>query len=238
MHKEIEDFIKRHQPGITQEFEHFVDGTSLYAWNDSELTVHNDIAAGTIDLIGEDAITGERVLADIKTTETVHTESVRWQLSLYEWLYGANFDKLVCIQLRPTFCKIVELKPIDGAEVENLLECERDGRIYSPANEVSTALTEAQMQNLCELEKYIAELDERRKVAETDAKAMRAELLEAMEKRGLKKLEVGALTVTYVAPVVRQSIDTARLKEELPDVAKAYTKDTVTAASLRIKVAK
>ena len=45
---------------------------------------------------------------------------------------------------------------------------------------------------------------------------------------------VGGAKLTYVSPSVRTSIDSKKLKEEEPEIAKKYTKSTMVSASVRI----
>lgn len=82
----------------------------------------------------------------------------------------------------------------------------------------------------------IAELDRMRKQLEVKDKLVRQELQEAMDKYGIKKFENDILKVTYVEPTTRTSIDSARLKKELPAIAEKYTKVSQVKGSVRIEV--
>ena len=82
----------------------------------------------------------------------------------------------------------------------------------------------------------IAELDRQKKLLEVKDKAVRQELQEAMDKYGVKKFENDILKVTYVEPTTRTTIDSTRLKKELPAIAEKYTKTTVVKGSVRIEV--
>lgn len=82
----------------------------------------------------------------------------------------------------------------------------------------------------------IAELDIQKKQLEAQDKAVRQELQEAMDKYGIKKFENDILKVTYVEPTTRTSIDSARLKKELPAIAEKYTKTSQVKGSVRIEV--
>ena len=71
-----------------------------------------DIYAGRFDMIA--TIDGHYSLADIKTTATLDTEYLSWQLSLYELAYGAMFEKLYAIWLpKKGLGKVVEIQRID-----------------------------------------------------------------------------------------------------------------------------
>lgn len=84
--------------------------------------------------------------------------------------------------------------------------------------------------------KAIAALTIQKKKIEDQEKEMRAQLVKAMEQYGVKKFESDSVTFTYTAPTVRNSIDSTKLKKELPDVAAKYTKTSNVSASVKIEV--
>lgn len=84
--------------------------------------------------------------------------------------------------------------------------------------------------------KAIAEITIQKKKLEEQEKEMRAQLVKAMEQYGVKKFDTPEVTFTYVAATVRDSIDSAKLKKELPDVAAKYSKTSNVSASVTIKV--
>lgn len=65
---------------------------------------------------------------------------------------------------------------------------------------------------------------------------LKVELLKTMETHGLKKWENDLMTISYVAPTTRTSIDSAKLKKDMPDVAKKYSKTSSVKSSIRIKL--
>lgn len=84
--------------------------------------------------------------------------------------------------------------------------------------------------------KMIAAISVQKKKLEEQEKEMRAQLIKAMEQYGVKKFDTPEVTFTYTAPTVRNSIDSAKLKKELPDVAAKYTKTSNVSASVKIEV--
>lgn len=60
-------------------------------------------------------------------------------------------------------------------------------------------------------------------------------ILEAMEKSGIDKFDNPFITVTYVAPTTRASLDTKRLKAEHPELYGEYLTESEVKASVRIK---
>lgn len=65
---------------------------------------------------------------------------------------------------------------------------------------------------------------------------LRAAILEGMKANGVKKFENDVLTLTYIAPTKRSSIDVAALRAAEPELAEKYTRESVVKESLRIKV--
>lgn len=67
-------------------------------------------------------------------------------------------------------------------------------------------------------------------------KKLKEDLLKAMEKHGVKKWDNEVMTITYTAPTTRTSIDSAKLKKDLPDVFNEYSKTSNVKSSIRIKL--
>lgn len=65
---------------------------------------------------------------------------------------------------------------------------------------------------------------------------MRGLIKDSMEKNVITKFENDVLRITYIAPQTRNTIDVTRLKEEKPDIAKEYMKQSSVNSSIRIKV--
>lgn len=80
----------------------------------------------------------------------------------------------------------------------------------------------------------IASLTAHKKAIEDQEKTMKAALMAAMEKYGIKKFESPVLSLTYVAPTVSHGIDTAKLKKKFPEAAAACAKDTPKAGYVKI----
>ena len=82
----------------------------------------------------------------------------------------------------------------------------------------------------------IAALDKQKKQLEAQDKVVRQELQKLMDEHGIKKFENEILAITYVEPTTRTTIDSARLKKELPAVAEKYSKISQVKSSVRIEV--
>jgi regulator of replication initiation timing len=232
IHQEIEDYIKRGNIGFTTELCEFITKTQERKVLASERIVYNDVVAGTVDLVFYDG-----TIADIKTTATLHREAVSWQLSIYAYLWS-NFASEIGLPTKGQAYHFqadgslnvvdIPLKPM--AEVEKLMDCERNGTIYTPALTIGGAA----LAELVEVENLIKQIEEQKKQAEAQAQELRAAIMRAMQENGITTFENDRVRLTYISPTTRTSIDSARLKKELPDIAAQYTKTSVVKESLRI----
>lgn len=232
IHKEIEDFNKTGEIGFTTEmlnFKNYIEKHNLKVL-ESELIAYNELVAGTVDLLIDDH--GELVIADIKTTATLHKEAVSWQLSIYAYLLnqlGRCKGKAFHFNKEGEL-KVVDitLKPLD--QVEKLLECERNNEIFKQELNV----VDNELMQLYEVEALIKSIENQKKEAELRAVELRNALMLAMEENGVKSFENERIKLTYVDPTTRTTIDSTKLKKEMPEVAEKYSKTTTTKASLRI----
>jgi hypothetical protein len=241
IHKEIEDYNKRGEVGFTKELGSYISYLSEKGMKciDSEFIVWDDIVAGTADLLLDE--NGEKVIADIKTTSSLHKDSVSWQLSLYAYLYeqdhpgegeikrgqGFWFDKAGDLQVVD-----IPLKPRE--EVERLIQSAKDGTEFKETNPIPVA----DIARLEEAEALITKYDELKKTAQKQADTIRCAIISGMEKASVYSFENDRMKVTYIAPSTRTTIDSAKLKAEKPDIYKAYSKTTPTKAGLRVTMKK
>ena len=82
----------------------------------------------------------------------------------------------------------------------------------------------------------IVDLNIQKKQLEEQDKEVRQQLEKVMGEYGIKQFENDLLKVTYVEPTTRTSIDSAKLKKELPAVYEKYTKVSQVKGSVRIEV--
>lgn len=244
IHKEIEDYIKTGAVGFTSELSDYIDITAELGFTaeDSEIIlpageIPEDKAgeyfyAGTADLIGK--IGDGYVLADLKTTAKVDKRAYAWQLALYERLCGVKFESLYIFHLGKN-SKAIPIERISDAEVDRLLECERNGEIYSEpgliiANELLARAQEAELE--------LKRAEEAKKEAETTAKEYRQKLYEAMRQQNLSSFETAdkSMLIICVAPSTQTKIDSTKLKKELPEIAEKYSKTSTVSGYVKITI--
>jgi len=143
-----------------------------------------------------------------------------------------NFTaEIIALHLDGKKCRSYPLEPIPTEEIERLLECERKGEIYQPKELIVPA---AAIKELYKIELVIQSMEKKKKEAEKNAAELRKTIIKAMKEQGIKSYENDLLKMTYIAPSVRESLDTARLKKELPEVAKKYLRQSQVKESVRI----
>lgn len=245
IHQEIEAFNKRGEIGFTPEmakFKEYIKSNDVEVL-ESEYRVHNDIVAGTIDLVLN--YDGRFVIADIKTTSKLHDESVRWQLSIYAYLmldhrdvvgyWGDSVEYEDASGQAFHFTsvggmRVVDIKLLPFEEVDKLMECERKGEIYK----YEVDFKNDYLDQAISLEELIKDLDYKLKTAKAKQEVIKLGLLEEMEKRGLKSYETDGVKITYVAASTRSTLDSKAIKEKYPAIYEAHSKTTEVKASLKI----
>ena len=234
VHRELEEYIKDGKIGFTQELQEFMNYCQLNKFEpiDSEFIVYNDIVAGTVDLLGEQ--NDLDILGDFKTTAILHKETVSWQLSIYAYLYNVQFgckvDNLKAFHFGNSLKVVdIELKPVE--EIEKLFEAESKGELYECKQ---LQLTEDLKKQLIMAEETIKQIDLQKKEAEANAEKIRQMLLEKMREEGVKSFEDERIKITYIAPTTIETIDSAKLKRELPEIAARYKKISNRKDSVRI----
>ena len=204
---------------------------------------------GCIDFIGLDN-DGNYFVADHKTTSTFQEEYVSWQVSIYDYMLrqagatpinGIKFNwegakKFYCFWYKDG-CepKIKELRKIDDAEIEKLLQCVVDGGFYQRPMLVIDKELALQVQ---EIENIIIQKQQEIKALKEQQESVEAKLLECFEKQGIKTWETPdkKMQVTYVAPSESISIDGTKLKRELPMIWGQYSKTTKRKSYLKITI--
>lgn len=241
IHKEIEDYIKKGEIGFTvelQEFIRYIEDNNLKVLA-SEKMVYDDNIAGTIDLIVQNEF-GQIIYVDFKTTSTIHTQSVSWQLSIYKDLDlnndYENYDQYLNATLqvwhfrKDGSLEVKELMEVAQEEIDRLYDCFITGTEYLLMAEEQT-ITE-----LYEAEKIIAYYEKSKADAEKYAKQIREKIVDVMKKQGITKFENDKISISYIPPTTRAVIDTARLLKDHPELEKQYEKTGKVKEQVRIKL--
>lgn len=252
VHKDLENVLNvaGYEP-TTPQGKHFAEyvkehfdcgvGEQMLAYESDGL-----IIAGTADImaIGKNKA---YIVADHKNTSKFHREYVSWQVSLLDYfarklgkekingkmLKWKGATEFYCFHYDPKTgdMKVYDLEKVPDEEIENLIECEKNGELYQrPVLVVDKELQE----KLETAEQILIQKEKEHKQAELVAKELREQLCQAMEKQGIKSWETDCLKVTYVAPIERISVDSKKLKEKYPTVFNECQKLSKVKASVRV----
>ena len=186
--------------------------TEVIVWN-TELSY-----AGTCDLV---RVVGNKVsdIVDFKSG-SVNKKYCTVQLSLYRLaLQAMGYDVSEC-RLRVISPKgITVIEPLTWKQCWDLQRSELD-----PINKSELDTIEERMKELAPLVEEYKQLEDK----------LRTALLEQLELSGATQYTGRVFTATYVQPTVRVTLDSKRLKEELPDIFESYSKETKVAGSIKL----
>ncbi len=189
--------------------------------------------ASAIDLVlckDEDII-----LADLKTTYTLDKEYVRWQLSIYAYLFEIQnpelkVSKLYALWLRDDKSEFAEVERVDVGTIKKLLQCEVDGRKFNTISKVGSMPSEVK-----QAEKAVYTLIQQIKELNARKTELSQGLLKLMQDNGVKTYKGDYITLSCKAASTREDIDKKKLKEEYPEAYAACIKITNIKESLQIR---
>lgn len=203
--------------------------------NEYIVTDKTHFASG-IDLVLSDK-ENNIILADIKTTSVLNTEYVRWQLSIYAYLFELQnpelkVHRLYALWLRGDKSEFVEVERIDTAIVKDLLKCEVEGQKFiNPLAKVDVKVP-AEIKNA---EMAIYSLITQIKELDAQKKELSKGLLKLMQDNGVKSYKGKYVTLSRKAASTREDIDKKKLKDEFPEIYAACLKTTKINETLQIR---
>lgn len=212
--------------------------------------------ASSIDVVFSKGEDGCYPLADIKTTSKIHVDNVTLQLSIYAYLFercnkGKKAGKLYVIWLpkeKYGKAELMELKRLPTAACKKIIKAylaKEDSTPYrvkyfgvekKTENTEIEPIEEALPVSLKDAENEIIKLETAIKELEAKQKEMKAGLLSLMVEHNVKKWGSDRLTITRKLDGTRESLDTAKLKKEYPDIYAECVKISPTKGSITIKV--
>ncbi len=203
--------------------------------NEYIVTDKTNFASG-IDLVLSDK-ENNIILADIKTTSVLNTEYVKWQLSIYAYLFELQnpelkVHSLYALWLRGDKSEFVEVERIDAAIVKDLLKCEvEDRRFINPLTKVD-AKVPAEIKNA---EMAIYSLITQIKELDAQKKELSKGLLKLMQDNDVKTYKGEHITLSRKTASTREDIDKKKLKDEYPEIYAACVKTTKINETLQIR---
>lgn len=207
---------------------------------ESEYLVSDNVHfASCIDKVyrdGESTFT----LADIKTTYKLDKEYVRWQLSIYAYLFerqnpGAKVLHLYAIRLRGERHELVEVERIPDDVVVSLMEHEVGGEQFT--NPYAPSVTDTSLpEKYAAMEDAIAEIDRQYKYWSEKKKELADGVKFEMQNAGVSKWVGDRVSFTRKEDSEREDFDKKRFAADHPDLYKAYLIKTKVSGSVILKV--
>lgn len=241
VHKDIENYCNGETVEMSRDLKAYI-GCGIKAVANEYLISDNEIVASSIDIVA-DAGDGGVNLIDIKTTSTLHTDAVSWQLSIYAYLFklqnpDVTISGLYGLHIRNGKAKLVEIASKPMEDVKALLNAEKHDLPFMPSTQELTTETRQMLVNLETVSENISLIKATLKEAEELKKSIEQSIISEMEQKALKTLENGPIKVTYVAPYTREGVDAKKLQEAMPEVYDRYKKVTNIGASVKITIKK
>lgn len=176
-------------------------------------------------------------LYDLKTTSTLDTEYVSWQLSVYAYLFelqnpGLQVGRLAAIHLRGKRAKLVRVERKSYEAVSRLLADDLAGRQYIPQSDVHLAPAgsgesqEGVLMKLTDIERAILEIKTRLAQAEERKKSLTETLYQEMDARGVYKLDSPTLSITRIADTTAETFDSKAFRADHPELYGQYLRET------------
>lgn len=207
---------------------------------ESEYLVSDNVHfASCIDKVyrdGESTFT----LADIKTTYKLDKEYVRWQLSIYAYLFerqnpGAKVLHLYAIWLRGERHELVEVERIPDDVVVSLMEHEVGGEQFT--NPYAPSVTDTSLpEKYAAMEDAIAEIDRQYKYWSEKKKELADGVKFEMQNAGVSKWVGGKTFLVEIFPFAVFLACKRYPVTDHPDLYKAYLIKTKVSGSVILKV--
>lgn len=190
--------------------------------------------ASSIDIVAS-INDDEVVLIDTKTTSGgLDRDYLSWQLSVYAWLFELQnphlkVAELYGLWLRHSNCGFEQIKRRPDADVKQLISD------YIAGIPTTLSVSDELPAPLIDVAGMIRAKLELQKQYEAEVNEMKAQLLELMKTNGVKKFEIeGQLSVAYVEPTERVSLDTKKIQANHPEIYEMYLKKSPVKESLKI----
>lgn len=190
--------------------------------------------ASAIDLVFEND-DGTVDLADIKTTYKLDKDYVSWQLSIYAYMFelcnpGLKVANLYGLWLREDKSSYEKVYRHDKDEVLRLLADDTEDCFLPDAPKMPADIVEMASQ----LEEYFTMLKRYEKKYKEQEKEFKSRLIKLMGEAGIYNISIGGLKISYVKGYTKSSIDSTRLKKEMPEVIEKYSKTTNVSPTIKI----
>ena len=250
VHKDLELFIKTgtHGVGTIPEVDLFNQYVTLRMIDlttaKSELVVFDDNyqVAGTVDFQYLDG--NEDIIADFKTTSSLHLEAVSWQLSVYAYLITHGdiiayyFKTLKVFHISNGKLQVKDIPSVDFDAVKGLLDAHKSNQTtYSYIRNTANIITPSEAIVLGQIRRERQIAEQQLNFLKQEEEKILERLMPSMVQHKQYVIETDDLKIRYVEPITKitynkSKVDQLMVKYKLNKA--DYQNVTVSKGSVRV----
>ena len=236
----VDDLDIEHESEEARNYQKLKESYGLRYEASEYLVSDNEHFASCIDKVYRES-DNEFSLGDIKTTYKLDKEYVRWQLSIYAYLFerqnpGCKAVRLFAIWLRGDKAELAEVDRIPDDTVISLMSAEVGGSKFAnpyalpaPPNELP--------QKYQEMEQAIVEIDRQEKYWKEQKKILMDDIMKEMvNAAGAYSWESEAIRLTRKKEGIRKDFDKKSLEKDYPEIYAKYIIETPVSGSVTLKI--
>lgn len=232
----VDDMGISHDSDEAQGYKELKDDWGLRYECSEYLVSDNEHYASCIDKVYRENET-DFTLGDIKTTYVLDKESVRWQLSIYAYLFelqnpGCKAVRLIGIWLRAKNHEIVEVERIPSEVVVNLLKCDSEGRQFVNPYSISPITLPDEY---WKMERTIQEIVSQAKYWSDKKKEIADAVMMSMVEAGEYSWKGDIISFTRKKDTIRKDFDKKAFEKDYPDLYNKYLKEIPVVGSVTLK---
>lgn len=248
LHEMIEDYDNGQavlETPLIQQYKKICADTGLKFAASEYLVSDNELVASKIDGVYTLA-SGHYVLVDYKFTQKIHWRPLAWQLGIYKVFFerqnpGAIVEATYVLhgdKKKQSLNGLFPVTPVSEAEVDALLDAERQGIIYideNATNDISEVLEDGEVAKYIDAVSTIAEMKEKIKEAEEAMKEVDKRILKYMEDNNLDELQAGDGVIKRKKGSTQERVDSDKLKSKFPHIWELVKKKVSVSGSISYK---
>lgn len=229
------------------ELQPFLDAfhaAGLDGWESEYLVSDNESVASSIDLVCLDK-DGNIILCDIKTTSVLHIEYLRWQLSIYAYLFERQNPELKVHGLKAIHickgkCDIVDIERLNDNQVDDLLTAYRNGAttFANPLHAIPAELDKL-LEAYAENDEFLSYIKIVNDQYDKRKKELQAAIGDVLKKQNMSTIETPIAKVTIGKDSVTPKFDyksfvESDLYKQQPEAYEPFVKMTTTAGRITV----
>lgn len=235
----VDDLDIDHESEEARNYQKIKESYGLQYEASEYLVSDNEHFASCIDKVYRES-DSEFSLSDIKTTYKLDKEYVRWQLSIYAYLFekqnhGCKVVRLFAIWLRGSISELLEVERIPDGIIIELLSAEIEGRKFINPYAVPSVKTDMPLKYR-EMEDSIIEITEQAKYWSERKKDLTDGVMKEMVKAGAYSWKGESVSFIRKKDSIRRTFDREAFERDYPGVYDKYLVDTPVCGSITLKV--